>query len=65
MKMLTGPETSLSSQITRLVYMETMKALGQLGKGDTKTGASTFFCGNSGSINGGFFEDCDSIRHPY
>lgn len=65
MKMLTGPETSLASQIARLVYMETMKALGQLGKGDTETGASAFFCGNGISMNGGFFEDCDRIRHPY
>ena len=65
MKMLTGPQTSLASQITRLVYMEAVFACGQLGKGDTKTGASAFFCGNGISMNGRFFEHSDSIRHPY
>jgi hypothetical protein len=65
MKMLTGPQTSLASQIARLVYMETMKALGQLGKGHTKTGALSFGFGNGISMNGGFFEHSNSNRHPY
>jgi len=65
MKMLTGPQTSLASQVARLVYMESMFACGQLGKGHTKTGASAFFCGNYFALNGGFFEDCDCVRHPY
>jgi hypothetical protein len=65
MKMLTGPQTSLASQIARLVYMKTMKALGQLGKGDTETGALSFRFGNGISMDSGFFEHCDSIRHPY
>jgi hypothetical protein len=51
MKMLTGPQTSLPSQIPRLVYMETMKSFGQLGKGHMKSGASAFLCGNSGSTD--------------
>jgi hypothetical protein len=45
--------------------METMKALGQLGKGDTKTGALSFRFGNGISMDHGFLEDCDRIRHPY
>ena len=59
MKMLTGPQTSLASQIARLVYMESMESCGQLGKGDTKTGALSFGFGNGISMDGGFFEDCD------
>ena len=51
MKMLTGPQTSLASQIPRLVYMEAMESLGQLSKGDMKSGASAFFCGDGGSTD--------------
>jgi len=65
MKMLTSPQTSLASQIARLVYMKTMKALGQLGKGHTESGALSFGFGNSISMDHGFLEDCDRIRHPY
>jgi hypothetical protein len=65
MKMLTGPQTSLASQIPRLVYMEAMESCGQLGKGYTKAGASAFGFGNGISMDSGFFEHSDSIRHPY
>jgi len=65
MKMLTGPQTSLASQIPRLMYVEAMKAFWQLGKGDTESGALSFgFC-NSYSLNGWFFEYSHGIRHPY
>ena len=51
MKMLTGPQTSLASQIPRLVYMEAMESCGQLGKGHMESGASAFFCGYGGSMD--------------
>ena len=43
MKMLTGPQTSLASQIPRRVNMESVFSCGQLGKGYTKSGASAFW----------------------
>ena len=64
MKMLTGPQTSLASQIPCLVYMEAMESCGQLGKGDTKAGASAFGFGNGISMNHGFFEHCDRVFTP-
>jgi hypothetical protein len=45
--------------------MEAMKALRQLGKGDTEFGALSFGFGNSYSLDGWFFEYSHGVRHPY
>ena len=51
MKMLTGPQTSLASQIPCLVYVEAMFAFGQLGKGHMESSASAFCFGYGFSFN--------------